>query len=201
MPNYCTNILDIHGEDEDIEKFLNAIRNPHTNHYNILHNLLPTPTELTQTVAGWSSDPDTQAEYQRKFDENLAKYGYKDWYDWNVANWGTKWSDDQTHIITQSETHCSLGFTTAWCPPEKAFNKIALMFPKLMFVLSYYEDGMGFVGASAYHGERSASAYTEEISYTPDEDGEVDYDELSETYENIREACAAQVRKELFYEV
>lgn len=45
---------------------------------------------------------------------NLRKHGYTNWYDWNCANWGTKWNANETY---GSDTHFT--FDTAWsCPFE-----------------------------------------------------------------------------------
>jgi len=198
MPNYCTNILEIHGEDEDIEKFLTAIRTSEDYYgYNILSNLLPTPKELAETPSAWYGDKTLQAEQNEKEANNIAKYGYKDWYDWNCANWGTKWTDDQTHIVKQQPTYCSLLFTTAWCAPEKAFDRIATMFPSLTFILSYYEEGNGFVGATAYKNDLRSESYTEEIDIPFSED-EYDFDAISEAYEAMREACVLQVKEQIY---
>lgn len=52
--------------------------------------------------------------------ENIEKYGTKDWYDWCVSEWGTKWnacecfSDDN-----------GLSFHTAWSWPEPIMIKLA----------------------------------------------------------------------------
>lgn len=37
--------------------------------------------------------------------------GYKDWYDWSVANWGTKWNACETRIVRRD--HGRIEFTFA----------------------------------------------------------------------------------------
>lgn len=53
---------------------------------------------------------------------NLKRYGYKDWYDWSIANWGTKWN--ATTISVDDDTE-AIEFDTAWSMPEPVFKAIA----------------------------------------------------------------------------
>ena len=50
------------------------------------------------------------------------RYGYKDWYDWSIANWGTKWN--ATTISVDDDTE-AIEFDTAWSMPEPVFKAIA----------------------------------------------------------------------------
>lgn len=62
-------------------------------------------------------NPDAQNYGQQALD-NLKNYGYKDWYDWSNANWGTKWPAYEVEIIEIAENHIDLQFDTAWGPPD-----------------------------------------------------------------------------------
>ena len=204
MPNYCNNTLLCYGTEENINKFLTAIcTSEHSEttdpyDYSILHKLVPTPQDLVDTVAGWSADPVTQAEYQRKFDENLAKYGHKDWYDWNLDNWGTKWADGETHIAMRNDGFCGLRFETPWCAPEAGIDKVSKLFPEIEFVLTYMEQGVGFVGATAYKNGTVASSYSESITMPNYDDENYDdlLDNIDEVYFETMEQCEAQVMLE-----
>lgn len=74
----------------------------------------------------------------------------KDWYDWRITNWGTKW-DVQFSGVVESNTkknpakviYC---FDTAWSPPTSGIQEISNQFPMLTFTLNYWEAGMGFKG-------------------------------------------------------
>lgn len=48
------------------------------------------------------------------------KYGYLDWYDWSVANWGTKWN---SYDVSASGTE--VRFHTAWSAPHPVVSRIA----------------------------------------------------------------------------
>ena len=93
---------------------------------------------------------------------NVDQYGHKNWYEWSVANWGTKWDlsepqvtdnphlSDLIELATASDeepvTSISYAFATAWSPPVAGFAKISLDYPALTFTLDYEEEGMSFAG-------------------------------------------------------
>lgn len=79
--------------------------------------------------------------------ENVAKYGSRDWYDWCSKNWGTKWGDCDTVLEDQEPAKLKFRFNTAWSPPEPALDKMSKKWPMLKFSLRYYECGMGFKGS------------------------------------------------------
>ena len=85
---------------------------------------------------------------------NEKMYGHKDWYNWSVDNWGTKWDacDSVTNNDTENELH--LGFDTAWSPPTPWLQKVTEKYKLLKFTLEYTEEGMGFEGKTfARNGE------------------------------------------------
>jgi hypothetical protein len=74
----------------------------------------------------------------------VAKHGYSSWYDFNIANWGTKWdvSSDNAEIIDPNTL--TAGFDSAWAPPTTAYERLLdLGFEIEAF---YYEPGMQYVG-------------------------------------------------------
>jgi hypothetical protein len=135
------------------------------------------------TVSGFfGKDAEKQAELEKKQAENKAKYGYNNWYDWNCANWGTKWGDSDTFIIDEEplatpnkEASIEYGFQSAWSPPIEGIAHIATLFPTLEFGLSYYEEGMGFYGFATFTKEHGVLDNCQEIS---DIDGIAELDAL-----------------------
>jgi len=80
------------------------------------------------------------------------------WYDWCLNNWGTKWADCDTRIITDDSEETIVVFNTAWGPPQSAIETISGMFPSLTFHLSHNEPGMCFMGIDVYlKGDVAAS--------------------------------------------
>ena len=84
----------------------------------------------------------------------VEKYGAKDWYDWSVANWGTKWDADIHALdITTDEDgteRAHVLFNTAWAPPARWFVQLIEQYPEGRTELAYAEGGMSFFGLIAY---------------------------------------------------
>lgn len=51
---------------------------------------------------------------------NNRKYGYVDWYNWSIANWGTKWNASSCVV-----SNTFVEFDTAWAMPEDIFKELA----------------------------------------------------------------------------
>jgi hypothetical protein len=80
---------------------------------------------------------------------NLETYGAKNWYDWCINNWGTKWGVyDSSGGRSEDYLTPTLvyNFTTAWGPATEGFVKISENFPGLSFDMEYFEPGMCFCG-------------------------------------------------------
>ena len=62
---------------------------------------------------------------------NIKKYGSTDWYNWRIANWGTKWNASPDSCIVEmdeSKGELYLSFTTAWDAPFNIYSKLAERF-------------------------------------------------------------------------
>jgi hypothetical protein len=92
---------------------------------------------------------------------NLETYGAKNWYEWCIKNWGTKW-DVEGAGGRNGDDHASYTFDSAWGPPREAFIEISKNFPGLTFDLEYYEPGMCFCGRlEIQNGEMLSDCYDE----------------------------------------
>jgi hypothetical protein len=67
--------------------------------------------------------------------DNIKNYGCKDWYDWAVRNWGTKWNSSDG--IYENDT---LSFQTAWSLPEPVLVKLSEMFPDVTIGVVYADE-------------------------------------------------------------
>lgn len=113
------------------------------------------------------------------------------WYNWNVANWGTKWNASGPHLERVKNTNITYHFDTAWAPPTEIVAALAEQYPTLSFEFSCCEAGMGFAGRLIYTGGKLLSDETYDMSDLPeeawltDEDGhrsyERDYDKVPAT--------------------
>lgn len=168
MPNWCENHLSIYGKQEDMKKLMEVIT-INDGEYSLLEKLYPTPDELN--IGDVSMNPDEQQI------ANFEKFGYKSWYDWRIAHWGTKWSESDLNIgqeYTENEDGTSViafNFESAWSPPIEAFTKISKDYPEILFCLYYEEPGMGFCGKNIWAlGEMQENEQSELISSYFDED-------------------------------
>lgn len=222
MPNWCSNSLHIKGDRQQLRDFQERVTKTNDDgnvEYAILPSLYPTPTELREAVAGhFTPEPnenwakllaegeitqewyDELVERNRKgyaiAQENIAKYGYSDWYGWCVDKWGTKWGDCDT-VLHGDASDGSLDFTfeSAWSPPVDGIIHISTMFPDLVFMMSWAEEGMDFYGGMAVkngthklvEGEISALDDYKEIDW----DSESAYDDMDTVHEAIMEAREA----------
>lgn len=155
MPNWCYNNIDIIGDRDELQRFVDATKTT-TEEGTVQHglnHLFPIPAELQATPSAWYGDAEKQAEQTALEQANIAKYGYKDWYDWQYARWGTKWGDCDTDLLDEDpfvtpdgRSHIRFVFQTPWGPPLEGIAHITTLFPTLEFGIAYYEDGMDFYG-------------------------------------------------------
>jgi hypothetical protein len=142
MPNWCSNHITVRGTDPvAIKRLADAF-----DAGEFCSTVVPMPEELNIT-SGFLGNGAEQAELEAKSKANLEKYGYANWYDFNVANWGTKWEiggNGDTAEIDEDGLSFSAPFESAWSPPIRVCE--ALLEQGFDVTLYYYEPGMGFVG-------------------------------------------------------
>ena len=65
------------------------------------------------------------SELGKQYIENIKKYGYPQWYDWCVENWGTKWNveDDVDVSYNKNTDEYDITFDTAWSVPSGIVEK------------------------------------------------------------------------------
>ena len=94
--------------------------------------LIPLPEELNITSPAHTDEEKAQAE------ANLAKYGAKDWYDWSIENWGTKWN---AYEVTWGWNEVC--FQTAWSYPKPIFKELSKRFPDTEIEIEYADEDFG----------------------------------------------------------
>lgn len=152
MPNWCNNGITLrHADPAMIERALKATDG-------LLMEFIPTPKELTETVAGFMGE-DKRAAHEAQQRANIEKYGHKDWYDWNIANWGTKWDFSLENVDRPDPNTLTASFDSAWAPPIDAYVKLLALGFEIEAM--YYEPGMCFVGKFTGNGEDYSDDYYE----------------------------------------
>ena len=140
MPNWCNNSVEIyHADPAMIERVRKGF-----NDGGLFTELIPCPQELTDTVSG-SMGEDKRAEHEAQQAANVEKYGYANWYDFCVNEWGTKWDVGADGNPAQDiPGGLMLGFDSAWSPPIGAYEKLTDLGFRIRAM--YYEPGMAFAG-------------------------------------------------------
>jgi hypothetical protein len=141
MPNWCNNTVTISHEDPaKIQALADAI-----NEGKFCNHVIPTPEDLN-IVAGRVGDDTNpeQIELERREKENLEKYGFKTWYDFQTNMWGTKWDVDPYEKVEVVGNTIEFGFDSAWAPPMGVFEELTSQ--GFLVVAYYYEPGMAYVG-------------------------------------------------------
>lgn len=142
MPNWCNNYITVRGSNaEEIKRLADAY-----DAGELCNAVIPTPEDLNITAGSLGSGTPEQAELEAKEQANREKYGYANWYDFQVAKWGTKWDVNISGHCDRDDD--GLGFTgsfdSAWSPPMGVVQK--MVDDGLEVVLYYYEPGMAYVG-------------------------------------------------------
>ncbi len=208
MPNWCSNTIVVSGEAADVVEFNEWLGDGKA----LLSKINPTPTQLTETTAGFHGDPEKQKELEKQEQSNLEQFGHKNWYDWNIANWGTKWDvDAEVDDVSSINEQIIFSFESAWAPPQRAISAIAEKFNKLTIRHSYLEEGVGFVGYDLYEkGELANEEYNEDSDSDawkqlaqdefgwepwPDDDTELEQVEVTEVPKPAEKPAKKKVKK------
>ena len=137
MPNWCNNSISIQGGSDTIKTLWEEATKEGSG---LLNAMKPMPKELENTTS-----PTPEGSEQPKVD------GYDNWYDWRVANWGTKWDIDTTQGLEFTDNgdgtaQISGWFETAWAPPIEAYNTFIEDMDGCSLIADYHEPGMDFAG-------------------------------------------------------
>ena len=120
MPNWCECLLNITSNNyDDLDKF-------------------------------YIENRDTNEDMELSFNKSvpLPPEEEENWYNWHIANWGTKWdlSSDTYFNSLMEEKELEYQFNTAWGPPINWLATVSEMYPLLTFSLKYAESGCNFAG-------------------------------------------------------
>ena len=125
MPNWVLNKISV--EEQYAEKLEEISKKGIGRYYN------PMPEDLNKTKAPLSFE----GEEQETAVSFLEKYGFRDWYSWAVANWGTKWGCCKNEF--ENNTYW---YQTAWSPI--AFGLIERLSKDIPSFSYAWEEEQGF---------------------------------------------------------
>lgn len=163
MPNWCNNTLTLEGDKQEIQQVKHLLFKDPVNCKEFSFNCaVPQPENLSHEAVTFE-----------QMDE-MRKNGIPHWYDWNNANWGTKW-DACNEFDTQVENNkIVIYFDSAWSPPTEWFYSFLQQIDpsnEIRVELKYFEVGMDFAG-SYFRDSNGEIGETEGRIYQADEGGE-----------------------------
>lgn len=202
MPNWCSCGLIITGTPEKIKVFKGEMGDkftfgtffPRPEVLGEIHDGLKVVdgvvchhwrerTERIETIEeGGLIHIETRVSYIPVSPDELAKlareYGALSWYDWSLANWGTKWDvGNNSKLLQESDEMLHLTFDTAWSPPVEFLEKLSRRFPTMVFDLGYAEGGIGFYGHCQFRsGYQIGGMHVEGFWKDREEDDDDDYE-------------------------
>jgi hypothetical protein len=109
---------------------------------------------------------------QAESDRLIGVYGYDNWYDWCIFNWGTKWN---AYDVTEWSIHdredgtmsATIYYETAWSPVTALWMKVSKDYPKCEFYHEFADEGGGFLGSEVIFDGRIISE--EELDWNSDD--------------------------------
>lgn len=69
---------------------------------------------------------------------NVKRYKARDWYDWCIENWGTKWNAGDT--VVDSDV---IEFQTAWSTPVPVFVELSKRLKDTSIIVHYADEDIG----------------------------------------------------------
>ena len=95
------------------------------------------------------------------YEERKASDG-KNWYDWSIQHWGTKWDAHQVSTELVDKNTLNIYMETAWSPPIPVFDRLILEY-KYNIHAMYLDEGWNFIGEYIDGVE-----FTHDVSNAPD---------------------------------
>jgi len=180
MPNWCANVVDIEARDIEGAQFIRRLKNHIDDGDGFFSFIKPIPTELDDPRTGSYGGNDANEKNELRH-TLVEKYGYSGWYDWCIANWGTKWDARIDDSFLEDDV-LTIYFDTAWSPPIPIYQEL---FEKhnMLVKASFVEIGANYIGYYK-HGEYHDEVFITEASNN--EDNEIDAFEIMETYMDNR---------------
>lgn len=148
MPNWCMNSVTFkHAEPEKLREIVDA-----WNSGQFMGTFLPCPKALKDTVAGCAGPKGSSAQLALEAQEqrNFELHGAKNWYEWQIAHWGTKWDfgkeqEEKRMRLPKTAKKVSLSFNSAWSPPIEFYEHMRTTHG-FDIKAYFFEPGVSFCG-------------------------------------------------------
>lgn len=131
MPNHIQNRVVFECGEEKLKEILTKIQSDDTeNKYEIsgpgtidFNKIIPMPDTVYRGLLGA---------------KERELYGNNNWYDWSIANWGTKWN-----AYSFSHNNNEIAFQTAWSAPHPVLEELSHMFPGVYITHRWADEDIG----------------------------------------------------------
>lgn len=180
MPNWSYNRLSISASKKAMAEFYSEAIKDGTFQ---MSNIFPMPEKIKNTVSPsssakgkkWMNEDAVSANREgeiskllgeeptglipcenntpEKCDALIKEYGADNWYDWNIAAYGTKWDLQAMQDFDMGDTEFFICFNTAWVPPMRFFERLQKRFPDIDISLVFEIEGDDICGKA--YTERS----------------------------------------------
>lgn len=169
MPNWVTNNVRINADETLLAKIREEVKGtPYSNGEDRefdFNTIAPIPTELVGTTSPTriisQEDYDKQEERiakgdltegektfgvsrgitQEMHDDFVERFGFADWYGWQINNWGTKWNASSVYWNDDNEF---VSFNTAWSTPFELLVALSKKYPQATFEVEYADEDFGY---------------------------------------------------------
>lgn len=169
MPNWVTNNVRINADETLLAKIREEVKGtPYSNGEDRefdFNTIAPIPTELVGTTSPTKiisqEDYDKQEERiakgdltegektfgvsrgitQEMHDDFVERFGFADWYGWQINNWGTKWNASSVYW---SDDNDFVSFNTAWSTPFDLLVALSKKYPQATFEIEYADEDFGY---------------------------------------------------------
>lgn len=169
MPNWVTNNVNIIADETLLAKIREEVKGtPYSNGEDRdfdFNTIAPIPTELVGTTSPTriisQEDYDKQEERiakgdltegeksfgvsrgitQEMHDDFVERFGFADWYGWQINNWGTKWNASSVYW---SDDNDFVSFNTAWSTPFDLLVALSKKYPQATFEIEYADEDFGY---------------------------------------------------------
>lgn len=133
MPNWVKNKAIVEGENkEQINEVMELFRDEVD-----FNKIVPMPEAIKNTTAPVRNPEDPKNQLLRE------KYGFDSWYDWSLANWGTKWNAHSSYYEVRGAT-LVFWYNTAWATPHEFHLALSKKFPDLTFTVEFADEEIGY---------------------------------------------------------
>lgn len=132
MPNHVRNELYFECDDEErIMEMMNTIKGEDSPID--FEKIIPMPSNIFRGNLG---------------QKEKELYGKNNWYDWSVANWGTKWNAYEGNEMYRWRKgrllYEGVSFLTAWSAPFPILLKLSEMFSDVTITHYYADEDIGY---------------------------------------------------------